>query len=141
MFCLHKGTSLHQLVLSTWGCRSRRSGNNVRGLRNSDIGYDTLGRVPDFDNTKYTVTGEGHLHGQGINYTYDGDDKFGDFTWKNDQFCVGFADMDYDYYSDGEFQLTMFTCSLSAVSSSASVVADNFSSAIFMSVFFFKWCY
>jgi len=105
------------------------------------LGIDRLHTEPDFDNTKYTVTGEGHLHGQGINYTYDGDDKFGDFTWKNDQFCVGFADMDYDYYSDGEFQLTMFTCSLSAVSSSASVVADNFSSAIFVSVFFFKWCY
>ena len=72
---------------------------------------DLLHYYPGFQHSSYEVTSDGRLHGYNITYQHKQVVyKQGDFIWDNDKFCVSYADVDYDYESDGELELTFNAC-------------------------------
>ena len=71
---------------------------------------DLLHLYDDFHHSSYEITRDGRLHGYNISYQDPQGVHLGNFSWDNDKFCVGYADLDYDYVPDGEFQLTFNAC-------------------------------
>ena len=66
----------------------------------------------------YKVKPDGSLMGEKVTYPYQHESRFGDTSWRNGEFCVAYADpkptngsdYDYDYESDGVFELVFGVC-------------------------------
>ena len=71
---------------------------------------DFLHLYDDFHHSSYEITRDGRLHGYNVSYQDPQGAHIGSHSWDNDKFCVGYADLDYDYEADGEFQLTFNAC-------------------------------